>query len=37
MKIYFEDDEKAFLRLCHIIGKVLEENEKFNNQKKAYS
>jgi hypothetical protein len=29
MRIYFEDDEKAFLNLCRTIGKVLEENEKF--------
>lgn len=33
MKILFEDDEKAFLNLCKIIAKVIEENEKFNSQK----
>jgi len=31
MKIYFEGekDAEAFLRLCKIISKVIEENEKF--------
>jgi hypothetical protein len=35
MKIYFEDEKDAegFLKLCHIIGKVMEENKKFKSQK----
>jgi len=35
MKIYFEDkkDAEAFLRLCRIIGNIMEENEKFKCQK----
>jgi hypothetical protein len=33
MRVYFEDrkDAYAFLRLCRLIGKILEENEKFKS------
>jgi hypothetical protein len=33
MKVYFENDEKAFLKMCRLIGKVIEENEKFRRFK----
>jgi hypothetical protein len=35
MRICFEDekDTYAFLNLCKIIAKVIEENEKFKSQK----
>jgi hypothetical protein len=35
MRVYFESnkDTKSFLNLCKIITKVIEENEKFKNQK----
>jgi len=31
MRIYFEDesDAKVFLKICRIIGRIIEENEKF--------
>lgn len=34
MKIYFEDenDAEAFLKLCRIVTKVMEENEKFKSK-----
>jgi hypothetical protein len=33
MRILFEDESetKTFLELCRLIGKVLEENEKFKS------
>ena len=33
MKITFEKDERSFLKLCRLIGKILDENEKFKGQK----
>jgi len=37
MQILFEDESetKIFLKLCWMLGKILEENERFNNQKKS--
>jgi hypothetical protein len=35
MQIFFEDEKetKIFLKLCWMLGKILEENKKFKNQK----